>query len=203
MRRDQFNPEAGSRSATYRTVACLAAATLLWLALSAAVGTRAHAAIPCPGTALTLAKASAPTDAFGVDDDLELQLNGTQFFLDDDELAQALDPIHFNANHGDQLRVIASNSTDFGTGNEFIDAIALYCDANGAQQVLDAAGYTNPSGPAGEVFYDHTFTVDFAPPTAASAPTGQRAAAKRRCKKKFPKGPRRTKCLKKAKKLPV
>jgi RTX calcium-binding nonapeptide repeat (4 copies) len=34
-------------------------------------------------------------------------------------------------------------------------------------------------------------------------PTGQRAAAIKKCKKKFPKGPRRTKCLKKAKKLPV
>jgi hypothetical protein len=36
-----------------------------------------------------------------------------------------------------------------------------------------------------------------------SAPTGKRAAAKKRCKKKFPKGPKRAKCLKKAKKLPV
>ena len=34
-------------------------------------------------------------------------------------------------------------------------------------------------------------------------PTGERAAALKRCKKKFPKGPRRTKCLKKAKRLPV
>jgi hypothetical protein len=44
-----------------------------------------------------------------------------------------------------------------------------------------------------------------APPPAgtASAPTGQRAAAKKRCKKKFEKGPKRAKCLKKAKKLPV
>jgi tripartite motif-containing protein 71 len=40
-------------------------------------------------------------------------------------------------------------------------------------------------------------------PTGTSAVTGRRAAAKRRCKKKFPKGPRRTKCLKKAKRLPV
>jgi DNA-binding beta-propeller fold protein YncE len=37
----------------------------------------------------------------------------------------------------------------------------------------------------------------------AAGPTGRRAAAKKRCKKKFPKGPRRTKCLKKARKLPV
>jgi hypothetical protein len=43
-----------------------------------------------------------------------------------------------------------------------------------------------------------------APPSAttASTPTGQRAAAKKHCKKK-PKGPKRAKCLKKAKKLPA
>jgi hypothetical protein len=44
-----------------------------------------------------------------------------------------------------------------------------------------------------------------APVTTApsTAPTGQRARAIKKCKKKFPKGPRRTKCIKKAKKLPV
>jgi hypothetical protein len=40
-------------------------------------------------------------------------------------------------------------------------------------------------------------------PTGTTGTTGERAAAKKRCKKKFPKGARRTKCLKKAKKLPV
>jgi DNA-binding beta-propeller fold protein YncE len=40
-------------------------------------------------------------------------------------------------------------------------------------------------------------------PTTSSAPTGQRARAIRKCKRKFPKGPRRNKCLKKAKGLPV
>jgi NHL repeat-containing protein len=42
------------------------------------------------------------------------------------------------------------------------------------------------------------------PPTATTTvPTGLRAAANKKCKKKFPKGPRRTKCIKKAKRLPV
>jgi hypothetical protein len=209
MTRNQFNAGDGSRPGAWCVAVCLAVATFAWIALSATVGGRAYAATDCPGSpgmALTLAGGTSPTDQIGVDDDLELQLNGSQFFLDDDGLAQNFDPFHFNAQHGDQLRVIARNSPSFG-GNEYIGpGLYLYCDANGAQQVLDADGYTNPSGAAGEVFYDQTFTVDFAPPTpaaAASAPTGQRAAAKRRCKKKFPKGPRRTKCLKKAKKLPV
>jgi hypothetical protein len=38
------------------------------------------------------------------------------------------------------------------------------------------------------------------PPATA---TGRRAAALKKCKKKFPKGPTRKKCIKKAKKLPV
>jgi hypothetical protein len=43
-------------------------------------------------------------------------------------------------------------------------------------------------------------------PTPAAAPTGQRAAAIKKCKKKFPgkaKAKKRKKCIKKAKKLPV
>jgi predicted outer membrane repeat protein len=39
-----------------------------------------------------------------------------------------------------------------------------------------------------------------APPLAASGPTSQRAPAIRKCKRKFPKGPKRKKCIKKAKK---
>lgn len=35
--------------------------------------------------------------------------------------------------------------------------------------------------------------------TTATTTTGQRAAALKKCKKKFPKGPKRKKCIKKAK----
>jgi hypothetical protein len=41
------------------------------------------------------------------------------------------------------------------------------------------------------------------PAAAAAAPTGQRARAIRKCKKKLPPGDRRKRCLKKARKLPV
>jgi len=41
------------------------------------------------------------------------------------------------------------------------------------------------------------------PATTPTVPTGRRAAAIKKCKKKFAKGPRRTKCVKKAKRLPV
>jgi hypothetical protein len=40
-------------------------------------------------------------------------------------------------------------------------------------------------------------------PTPTSTVTGLRAAAIKKCKKKFPKGPKRKKCIRKAKRLPV
>jgi CSLREA domain-containing protein len=54
-----------------------------------------------------------------------------------------------------------------------------------------------------------TITVTPIPSTSTTAPTtaptatGLRAVALRKCKKRFPKGPRRTKCIKRAKRLPV
>jgi tripartite motif-containing protein 71 len=42
-----------------------------------------------------------------------------------------------------------------------------------------------------------------ASPPPAAGPTGKRAAAVKRCKKKFRKGPKRKKCIRKARKLPV
>ncbi len=41
------------------------------------------------------------------------------------------------------------------------------------------------------------------PTPTATGPTGRRAAAMRKCRKKHPPGPRRKRCLKRAKKLPV
>ena len=41
------------------------------------------------------------------------------------------------------------------------------------------------------------------PTTTTTVPTGLRAAALKKCKKKFPKGPKRKKCIRKAKRLPV
>jgi hypothetical protein len=40
-------------------------------------------------------------------------------------------------------------------------------------------------------------------PTPTSTATGRRAAAIKKCKKKFPKGPKRKKCIRKAKQLPL
>jgi hypothetical protein len=121
----------------------------------------AAAATACPGGALTLATATSAVSAIGVDDDLELQLNGTTFFVNNDELASNISPIHFTAEYGDLLRVIASNSTIYGD-HEYIGSLVLYCDANGNTQVLEPVPTEyHVVGHFGEVFYDRTFTIDF------------------------------------------
>ena len=114
----------------------------------------------CPGGALTLSGGTSPTETIGVDDDLEVRLNGVVIFVNSDQFATELPPISFTADLGDQLRVIARNSTIFG-GHEGVDPLYLHCVATGDIQVLDAVGIDIPSGPAGEVFSDRTFTIEF------------------------------------------
>jgi hypothetical protein len=126
----------------------------------------------CPAGALTLSGGTSPTETIGVDDDLELRLNGVTIFLNNDEVASELPPISFTADFGDELRVIATNSTIFAA-HEGIDPLYLHCDATGDVQVLDPVGVNIPSGPGGEVFSDRTFTIQF-----VRTPT-----SKKQCKK--------------------
>jgi hypothetical protein len=126
----------------------------------------------CPAGALTLSGGTSPTETIGVDDDLELRLNGVTIFSNTDQFATELPPISFTADFGDELRVIATNSTVFG-GHEGIDPLYLHCDATGEIQVLDPVGIDIPSGPPGEVFSDRTFIIQF-----VRTPT-----SKKQCKK--------------------
>jgi hypothetical protein len=64
----------------------------------------------------------------------------------------------------------------------------------------DCTGTGSCVVPSGTV--DRTISAEFTAPPAAG-PTGQRAAAVKHCKKKFPKGHKRTRCIKKASQLPV
>jgi len=139
------------------TVAALVAGLLMTATIGQAV---AAAPMACPGGALTLSNAVSATQGIAVDDDLLLQLNGTTFYENNDEWASILAPIQFSAAYGDQLRVVASNSTVFG-GNQGLDSLALYCDANGSSQVLEPSQSQAGNGPNGAVFYDKTFTIDF------------------------------------------
>ena len=111
----------------------------------------------CPGGALTLSGGTSPAETIGVDDDLELRLNGVTIFRNADQFATELPPITFTTDFGDHLRVIATNWIVFG-GHEGIDPLYLHCNATGDSQVLDPVGINIASGPPGEVFSDRTFT---------------------------------------------
>ncbi|MDX6605482.1 MAG: hypothetical protein QOD14_22 [Solirubrobacterales bacterium] len=81
---------------------------------------------------------------------------------------------------------------------------STYIDSASADTQFDVSAALEPDCD-GDGLGDETQDPDTSSchPPPASAPTGQRAAAKKHCKKKFPKGPKRAKCIKKAKRLPV
>jgi len=57
---------------------------------------------------------------------------------------------------------------------------------------------------APKISHQHITFAAMAPPPGASAPTGQRAQALKRCRKKFAKGTKaRKRCVRKANKLPL
>lgn len=139
----------------------LLAALVASVVASGGWGSVAEAApMYCPAGALTLSGGTSATETIGVDDDLELRLNGVTIYRNADQFATELPAIAFSADYGDQLRVIATNSIIFG-GHEGIDPLYLHCDATGDIQVLDPVGIDIPSGPPGEVFSDRTFIIQF------------------------------------------
>lgn len=145
-----------------RRVAALGTTSALTIGLlfAGAAVPAAAVAQDCPGMAMTLSSAADRTYGFGVDDDFEIRLNGTPIYVNNDELAELMPPFSFIAQTGDQLRIIASNSTVYG-GNAYIESLALWCDANTNVQVLEAAATNPPNIGIGEVFFDKTYTIEF------------------------------------------
>jgi hypothetical protein len=98
-----------------------------------------------------------------VDDDLEVYVNGTMIYTDNDELYNATDPISLGPiNDGITVRVVASNSSDYCTAGsqELSPALYLYCPSTGAYQLLDPDGHPREAaGDCGFAFYDVTFVV--------------------------------------------
>jgi hypothetical protein len=176
----QDGPKPVSRSVLRLAITMAFAVCALILPGTAHAGSAARAI--CPG-AVTLSGGTDPTEQISVDDDLELRLNGDSFFVEDNGFANDLDPIGFEAEFGDQLRVIATNGP-FG-GPEHIDPLYLTCDANDAQQVLDDTGFDAPDGPAGEVFYDETYTIEMGPPETSITKRPKKKTEKRKAKFRF------------------
>ena len=180
MRERQGRPRGVSRSVLSLAIALAFPAFALIVPGVAHAGAGTH--VLCPG-AVTLSGGPAPTEQISVDDDLELRLNGDQFFVDEDGFAQDFDPIGFTSEFGDRLRVIATNGV-FG-GPEHIDPLYLTCDANDEQQVLDDTGFDAPDGPIGDVFYDETFTIELGPPQTTITKRPKKKTQRRRATFRF------------------
>jgi len=93
--------------------------------------------------------------------DLEVRLNGETIFKDDDDdfefdaLGRSpLDPIEFEANPGDRLRIIADSGP---IGVRFLDPLALVCP-DGTQQEL-TEGVPGALAPPNTVFFDEEFVI--------------------------------------------
>jgi hypothetical protein len=114
----------------------------------------------CPDA--VLAGDSTGTQPICVDDDLEVQLNGTTVFDDNSGVAECHQPISLGSvNNGDQLRVIAVDT--FGVCHGLTPGLFLHCPSTGASQTLDADGFPPvcDGAPGTTVpFYDETFTVN-------------------------------------------
>jgi hypothetical protein len=94
---------------------------------------------------------------------------------------------------GDCTQTYSSNQT-----------VTLTATATGGSTFTGWGGDCTGTGscvvPSGTV--DRSVSAEFAAPPV-TGPTGQRAAAIKHCKKKFPKGHKRARCIKKANRLPV
>ncbi len=97
-----------------------------------------------------------------VDDDLQILLNGTLIFNDNDHVATVLPAVTFNGCSGDSLRFVATNWFLPCAG---ISPLDLTRNSDGANRALDPSGFSggcNSSVPGnGFVFYDKTFQIPF------------------------------------------
>jgi hypothetical protein len=105
---------------------------------------------------------------------------------------------------GTQYSIVAYSSGD--STHHYLWGIAFFDPYPAGANYFQTASPPGPTWTLSGLNGDHAFKtyVEVPPGPTATGPTGKRASAKRRCKKKFDKGTKkRAKCLKKARKLPV
>jgi hypothetical protein len=111
---------------------------------------------------------SEPT-TISVDDDLDVFVGGTLVYEDANDVADDLPPIPLGpVNFGTGIRIVASNSSLFGTGPVSLDPIWAQCEVGlgSGSAALDPTGVPpgNNAEP-GAVFYDKTFPLPEIAPT--------------------------------------
>jgi hypothetical protein len=123
-------------------------------------GGRSPAISVAGSCSLILTGGPSAAEGLTVDDDLTLLLDGSPIFTDNDEMADNHPPIVLGVitEGGEELRVIASNSTEFG-GPMSLDPLWIHCLSQSVSFALDPEGFSAGSGDLGEIFYDETFVV--------------------------------------------
>lgn len=96
-----------------------------------------------------------------VDDDIAVYVEGREVFVDNDDFAgpippMALGPVSF----GEDIRIVATNSSSFGFGPVSIDPLSVQCSSSGGSgsAVLDGTGFSGEDE-AGVAFYDETYAM--------------------------------------------
>jgi hypothetical protein len=99
----------------------------------------------------------SPTDKLSVDDDLQINLNGTSIFTDANKVANELPPVRFKADIGDFLEVAA---IDENVACRSISPLWLHCATTGKKRQLSAGQNDGcaPGRTAG-VFFGKVFTI--------------------------------------------
>jgi len=104
--------------------------------------------------------ADSGDDDIDVLSDLEVELNGETIFEDDDAFPNsvpfaALDPIEFQAQDGDRLRIIARTGV---SPISSLDALSLFCSDGREQDLTDGE---SPAVPGSfQEFFNEEFTID-------------------------------------------
>jgi hypothetical protein len=110
--------------------------------------------------AFVLSGGPSPTDPLGVDDDLNVHLNGTSIREDSTpgEANGNNPPVEFVAKNGDELRIEAVNAA---APCHQRSPLYLHRVSDGAVQVIDQNEIRSCNNEPSGVFYDETVKIDF------------------------------------------
>ena len=96
-----------------------------------------------------------------VDDDIAIYVEGREVFVDNDDFAGPISPMALGpVSFGEDIRIVATNSSSFGFGPVSIDPLSVGCSsaAGSGSAVLDATGFSGEDD-EGVVFYDETYAM--------------------------------------------
>jgi hypothetical protein len=108
-----------------------------------------------PGGSYVLSRLQDGTGAIGVDDDLDVYLNGVEIFHDPDSLSGSVGPITFTGRRGDELRLVVTNN--YVTGSCSLSDVFL-STPGGNSTLVASRSELDPACPIGTVL-DRTIVL--------------------------------------------